>query len=125
MDTDRNPTSIRHLIPPLYLIPQYEAELRQQTEMARVKAETDGRIMQERKNHDLTLDKQREQAREYRETVLEGIKLAGSTIGAGLQEFVSDREKLANTAVTLTALAFGVYTARTSTGVIGRYIEAR
>jgi len=104
---------------------QYEAELRQQTEMARVKAETEGRIMQERKNHDLVLEKQREQAREYRETVLESIKLAGSTVGAGLLEFVSDREKLANSAATVTLLAFGVYAARTSTGIAGRYIEAR
>jgi len=32
---------------------EYEAELRQQTELARVKAETEGRIRQERQNHDL------------------------------------------------------------------------
>lgn len=104
---------------------EYEAELRQQTEMARVKAETEGRILQERKNHDLTIENKRLEAKEYRETVLESIKLAGSTIGTGIQEFVTDREKLANTAVSLTALAFGIYTARMSTGVAGRYIEAR
>jgi ATPase family AAA domain-containing protein 3A/B len=52
---------------------EYEAELRQQTEMARVKAETEGRIMQERKNHDLTLENKRVEAKELRETVLESI----------------------------------------------------
>lgn len=34
---------------------EYEAELRQQTELARVKAETEGRIKQERQNHDLRI----------------------------------------------------------------------
>lgn len=104
---------------------EYEAELRQQTEMARVKAETEGRIFQERKNHDLTLENKRVEAKEYRETVLESIKLAGATIGAGVKEFVSDREKLVNVAVTLSTIALGVYSARVSTGVIGRYVEAR
>ena len=104
---------------------EHEAALRQQTELARVKAETDGRILQERKNHDLILEKKRVEAKEYRDTILEGIKLAGSTIGAGVQEFITDRNKLINVAGTITALAFGVYTARTSTTVIGRYIESR
>lgn len=104
---------------------EYEAELRQQTEMARVRAETDGRILQERQNHDLVIDNKRVEAKEYRETVLEGIKLAGSTLGKGFVEFVSDKEKLANVAGTLTVVAFGVYTARISTGVVGRHIEAR
>lgn len=104
---------------------EHEAALRQQTEMARIKAETEGKILQERSNHDLILEKKKLEAKEYRETVLEGIKLAGSTIGAGVQEFVTDRNKLVNVAATLTALAFGVYTARTSTTVIGRFIESR
>jgi ATPase family AAA domain-containing protein 3A/B len=103
----------------------HEYELKRQTELAKVKAETEGRILQERSNHDLILEKKRLEAKEYRETVLEGIKLAGSTIGAGVQEFVSDRQKLVNVAGTLTALAFGIYTARTSTTVIGRFIESR
>lgn len=51
---------------------EYEAELRQQTELARVKAETEGKIRQERENHDLRLEEAREGAKEYRDTVLEG-----------------------------------------------------
>ena len=104
---------------------QYEAELRQQTEMARVKAETEGRILQERQNHDLLIDKKKLEAKELRETVLESIKLAGTTIGTGMREFVSDKEKLGNFVGTCTLLAFGLYTARVSTGVAGRFIEAR
>ena len=104
---------------------EYEAELRQQTEMARVKAETEGRIRQERQNHDLMLEKTSAEGKEYRETVLEAISLATSTVGKGVQEFIMDREKLLNTTVTLTGIAFGLYAAKVSTGVVGRFVEAR
>ena len=67
----------------------------------------------------------RAEAKEYRETVLEGIKLASEQVGKGLQEFLADRERLTSAAVTLSAVALGVYTAKVSTGVAGRYIEAR
>ncbi|CAM9121187.1 unnamed protein product [Pylaiella littoralis] len=104
---------------------EYEAELRQQTELARVKAETEGKIRQERENHDLRLEEAREGAKEYRDTVLEAIKLAGDTLGTGMQEFLSDKDKMVAATATLTAMALGIYTARTGTGVAGRYIEAR
>ncbi|RMX62967.1 hypothetical protein DD238_006960 [Peronospora effusa] len=103
----------------------YEAELRQKTELARVAAETEGRIKQERLNHDLHLEEARVRAKEYRETVMEGIKLAGNTIGSGVMAFVDDKEKLTATVVSLTALAVGIYTAKVSTSVAGKYIEAR
>jgi ATPase family AAA domain-containing protein 3A/B len=93
--------------------------------MARVNAETEGRIKQERTNHDLILDNKRLEATEYRETILQGIKLAGSTIGNGLQNFLTDKDKLINTATTVTAIVFGFYIAKVSTGVAGRFIEAR
>lgn len=104
---------------------EYEAELRQKTELAKVSAEVEGKIKQERLNHDLHLEEARVRAKEYRETVMEGIKLAGSTIGSGVMAFVDDKEKLTATVASLTALALGVYTAKTSTGVAGKYIEAR
>lgn len=104
---------------------EYEAELRQQTELARVTAETEGKIRQERENHDLRLEEARVGAKEYRDTVLEGIKLAGDTVGTGLRDFFGDKDKMIAATATLTAMALGIYTARTGTGVAGRYIEAR
>lgn len=104
---------------------EYEAELRQKTELVKVAAEIEGKIKQERLNHDLHLEEARVRAKEYRETVLEGIKLAGSTVGAGVMAFVDDREKLTATVTSLTALALGIYTAKVSTGVAGKYVEAR
>lgn len=104
---------------------QYEAELRQQTEMARVKAETEGRILQERKNFDLTVDVKKLEARELRDTVLEAIKMAGTTVGQGAYDFILDREKLTNFAATASIITLSYFAAKTGTGVAGRYIEAR
>ena len=104
---------------------EYEAELRQKTEMAKVAAEMEGRIKQERVNHDLHLEESRAKAKEYRETVLESIKLTGSTVGAGVMAFLSDKEKLTTTVAGLSVLALGVYTAKVSTGVAGRFVESR
>lgn len=52
-------------------------------------------------------------------------RLAGSTLGKGLQDFLTDRNKLTNTALAVTGIALGVSVARVSTGVAGRYVEAR
>jgi hypothetical protein len=43
----------------------------------------------------------------------------------GLKEFVTDKEKLANVAGTLTLIALGVYATKNGTAVTARYIEAR
>lgn len=104
---------------------EYEAELRQKTEMAKVAAEVEGKIKQERMNHDLHLEEARLKAKEYRETVMGGIKLASSTVGAGVMTFLGDKDKLTATVASLSVLALGIYTAKTGTGVAGRYIEAR
>jgi len=104
---------------------EYEAELRQKTELARVEAETRGRIRQERENHDLRVEQARVEAEEYRNTVLESIKLAGETVGGGIKLFLSDNEKMVAAVGTLSAMALGIYTAKVSTGVLGRFIEAR
>jgi hypothetical protein len=42
-----------------------------------------------------------------------------------LKEFVTDKEKLANVAGTLTLIALGVYATKNGTAVTARYIEAR
>lgn len=104
---------------------EYEAQLREQTETARAKAETEGRIRQERKNHDLALEKARDAAREQRETALESIKLATERIGNGLNEFLGDRTKLGNVAATLSIIAVGVYGSKNFLGVAARFVEAR
>mmetsp|Transcript_11263 Transcript_11263/g.22671 ORF Transcript_11263/g.22671 Transcript_11263/m.22671 type:complete len:626 (-) Transcript_11263:41-1918(-) len=104
---------------------EYEAELRQGTEVAKVKAEAEGRIWQERKNHDIHMEDARLQAREQRRTILEGIRLAGATIGEGFNSFLADRDRMVAAVGTISAISLGIYTARAGTGIAGRYIEAR
>jgi ATPase family AAA domain-containing protein 3A/B len=104
---------------------EYEAQLRQLTEIARVKAEAEGRTIQERQNHDLTIENMKLEAAEFRETVMSGIKLAGTIFGDGFQNFLSDKEKLTNTVITISAIAFGISASRMATGVVGKYIESR
>jgi ATPase family AAA domain-containing protein 3A/B len=104
---------------------QHEAELRTKTELAKVRAESDGKIRQERENHDLILQKVKLEAIEKRDTVLKAIQDSGKLIGEGLQSYLDDTTKLRNTALTLTGIAVGIYTAKTSIGVTGRFVEAR
>ena len=104
---------------------QYEAELRTKTEIAKEKAKAEGRIQQERLNHDLILDKVRLEALERRDTVLKAIKDGGKLLGEGIASYLNDTEKLRNTALTITGIAVGIFAARTSIGIAGRAVEAR
>lgn len=104
---------------------EYEAELRTKTEIAKAKAEAEGRILQERKNHDLILERVRLEAAEQRDTILKAIADGGKMVGDGLSAYLNDTQKLRNTALTITGIAVGIYTARTGIGIAGRFIEAR
>mmetsp|Transcript_21674 Transcript_21674/g.31956 ORF Transcript_21674/g.31956 Transcript_21674/m.31956 type:complete len:577 (+) Transcript_21674:161-1891(+) len=104
---------------------EYEADLRTKTELAKAKAEADGRIRQERANHDLILDKVRLEAIEKRDTVLKAVQDGGKMLGEGLSSYLDDGEKLRNTALLLSGIAAGIYTTKTGAGVAGRFIEAR
>mmetsp|Transcript_14466 Transcript_14466/g.25188 ORF Transcript_14466/g.25188 Transcript_14466/m.25188 type:complete len:596 (-) Transcript_14466:714-2501(-) len=104
---------------------EYESKLRKETERARVEAEMAGKADQERKNWDLHMQRSQMQAREMRTTVLESVRESGRIIGDGVNGFLHDREKLGTTVGLFTLLAAGIYGARVSTGVLGRYVEAR
>lgn len=104
---------------------EYESALRQQADIAKAKAEAEGRIEQERRNHDLIMQAKRLELREARKTAIESIKVATSSIGAGLSSFLSDRQKVSTTVGGLTAAAVGIYSARAGAGVMGSYLAAR
>ena len=104
---------------------QYEAQLRKETDAARAIAEAKGRTEQERANFDLTLQRARLEAAEMRTTVLEGIRESAALVGQGTRDFLSDPKRVGASLVTLSLLALGVYSAKVSTGVVGRYVEAR
>lgn len=104
---------------------EYESALRQQADAAKARAEAEGRIEQERKNHDLNMQTRRLELRENRKTTLESIRVATSSVGAGLNSFISDHTKVATTAAGLSAAALGIYSARSVATVAAGYISAR
>lgn len=104
---------------------EYETALRQQAEVAKARAEAEGRIEQQRRNHDLDMEKSRMELAEKRKTILETVSTATSSIGAGLSSFFSDEKKMAGFVATVGAAALGIYAARTATTVTGNYVAAR
>lgn len=104
---------------------EHEAQLRTQAELDKVAAEAEGRIRQERENHDLILEKVRLDASEKRDTVLKAIEDSGKLIGQGVNSFLHDKEKLWNTAIMVTGIATGVYTTKIGIGITARFIESR
>ena len=102
---------------------EIEADLRTKTELAKTRAEAEGRIRQERENHDLILEKVRLEAVEQRDTVLKAISDGGKMLGDGLSSYLTDGEKLRNTAFMVSLAAVGIYSAKTTAGIAGRFIE--
>ncbi len=56
---------------------------------------------------------------------MEGIRTAGSVLGAGAQAFLQDWDKVTAAAAGLSLLALGVYTAKRGTGVAASFVTAR
>eukprot|EP00118_Oscarella_pearsei_P009601 m.55954 g.55954 ORF g.55954 m.55954 type:complete len:487 (+) comp34526_c0_seq2:290-1750(+) len=104
---------------------EYEAELRHQNEMKRLEAELSGKAKIDRENRDLNLEKIRVNAQERRETVLKSIEKAGSLLGSGFIDFVTDWSKVSATAAGVALVALGFYSARSGISIFGRFVEAR
>ena len=104
---------------------EHEMELRAKADMKRVEAETAARAKIERENQDLYLEQIRLKAKENRSTVMEGIRTAGSVLGAGAEAFLQDSDKVVAAAGGISLLALGIYVAKRGTGVIASYVSAR
>lgn len=104
---------------------EQEAELKHQYEMKRLQAELKGKAQVERENRDIYLEQIKLKAQEQRQTILESIKTAGNVLGTGFQTLVDDPNKVLMTAGGLTLFALGIYSAKTSTSLVGKYLEAR
>ena len=104
---------------------EHEMELRAKADTKRIEAEMVAKAKVERENQDLTLEQIRLRAKEHRTTVMEGISTAGSVIGAGLQAFLSDWDKVVAGAAGASLLAVGYFTAKRATGVTANYVQAR
>jgi len=104
-----------------------ESKLKHEVDMKVVKMSTEGAIKAERENHAQRLDMLKHQASERRETALQSIKLAATTLGAGLSDFLGgdSNDRRMALALTLSTAVLGIYTAKVGTGVAARFVEAR
>merc|ERR1719154_850263 len=91
---------------------EHEMEMRAKADTKRIEAEMLARAKVERENQDLTLEQIRLKAKEHRNTVMEGITTAGSVVGAGMQAFLNDRDKVVAAAAGASLLAVGYFTAK-------------
>eukprot|EP01038_Epipyxis_sp_PR26KG_P011538 gene11538-15455_t len=123
-DRRKNEESMKRLEEVRRKTAEHEAKLRAEVEVAKVKAEAEGRILQERMNHDLILSKAREASIQFRETVLEGIKLSASTIGTGVQTFLTDKDRMLNAVGFVAGVSFVYFGGRQSVQIIGNRVEA-
>jgi len=94
-----------------------------ETAKASAKAEAQGRAQQERENIEIRLRELRAKSAEQRKTTLESIDEVFSSASAGAQALYDDRSKAVTLIGGLTALALGVYGARSATRVAGRVLE--
>ncbi|KAK6039608.1 ATPase, AAA family [Cooperia oncophora] len=96
-------------------------------ELEKIDAETRARAKAARENRDVNLEQMKLHEEENRKTVIREnkVRTSGAVLGAGLQDFLSDKTKMTAAVGTLTALAVGWYVAKRGTGVVARYAEAR
>mmetsp|Transcript_73700 Transcript_73700/g.130103 ORF Transcript_73700/g.130103 Transcript_73700/m.130103 type:complete len:550 (+) Transcript_73700:56-1705(+) len=94
-----------------------------ETAKAAAKADAQGRAQQERENIEIRLREMRAKSAEQRRTTLESIDEFFSSASAGAQALYDDRSKAVTLVTGLTALALGVYGARSATRVAGRVLE--
>eukprot|EP00932_Pfiesteria_piscicida_P000359 SRR837773.1035.p1 GENE.SRR837773.1035~~SRR837773.1035.p1 ORF type:complete len:416 (+),score=191.81 SRR837773.1035:35-1249(+) len=102
-----------------------QAKLDRETAMARAKAESEGRALQERENVEVRLREMRAKASEERKTRLEAIHTIFSGLGQGTKALLEDRTKMTTLVGGLTLLAVGVYGARNATRIAGNLLEKR
>lgn len=103
---------------------EHEIEMKEKNRLKLLEHEMRAKAKVDRENRDINLEQIRLKAQEHRQTVLEGIKTAGSVIGAGAEALLTDWDKVLTAAGGLSLLALGVYTAKGATGVTARYIES-
>lgn len=102
-----------------------ELDIKHRKDMKRIEAEAIAKAKADRENQDLFLEQIRLREAERRDTLLKTIKTAGSVIGTGFNNFITDWEKVSKTVAGVTLLALGLYSVKMGTGVAARFIEAR
>lgn len=76
---------------------EHELSLRHKLDLERIETEVKAKTKSARENRDVNLEMMRASEEERRKTIMEQIRTAGGVLGAGFQEFIGDRTKIATT----------------------------
>ena len=100
-----------------------QARIAKETEVARVKAEAEGRIAQERENIDVRLQEMRAKMSEKRQTRLETLNTTFTSIGNGVSSLLGDKQRLTALCLGTTGIFVGLFAARQGTRVAATLVE--
>ncbi|KAK3272595.1 hypothetical protein CYMTET_19123 [Cymbomonas tetramitiformis] len=102
---------------------QQRAEIERETLRQKALFEADGRIKESRENEDVHRRQMLLRLAEERDTALESINATFKNLGAGLNDLVTDQNKLMTVIGGASLLALGVYSSREGTRVAARLLE--
>merc|ERR1711871_260246 len=89
-----------------------KAQMEQDTAAIKAKAEAEGRILQERQNKDIHLEKLAEEGKLARQRELDSINLAFKRLAEGAESLISNPQKLLRLVLSIVGLAAGIYLVR-------------
>ena len=100
-----------------------QARIAKETEVARVKAESEGRAAQERANVDVRLQEMRAKMAEKRQTRMETLNATFSSLGGGFSNLLGDKQRLTALCLGVSGMFLGVFAAKQGTRVAAALIE--
>jgi ATPase family AAA domain-containing protein 3A/B len=100
-----------------------QARIAKETEVARVKAESEGRAAQERANVDVRLQEMRAKMAEKRQTRMETLNATFSSLGGGFSNLLGDKQRLTALCLGVSGIFLGVFAAKQGTRVAAALIE--
>lgn len=100
-----------------------QARIAKETEVARVKAEAEGRTEQERANIDIRLQEMRAKMAEKRQTRMETLNTTLTSLGSGFSNLMADKTRLTALVLGTTGIFFGLFAAKQGTRVAATLVE--
>ena len=100
-----------------------QARIAKETEVARVKAESEGRTAQERSNVDVRLQEMRAKMAEKRQTRMETLNTTFSSLGGGVSSLLADKQRLTALCLGVSGMFLGVFAAKQGTRIAATLIE--
>ena len=101
------------------------AQMKQNTAAIKAKAEAEGRILQERQNKDIHMERLMEEGNLAKQKVLDAINLLFVRISEGANALISDPQRIGRLLLSLVALAAGIYVVRDFSRVAAEEVAKR